>query len=214
MLWKETEDNNRAGVYLIRCLSNNKVYVGSTCKSFLERWNIHLRLLKANKHHSNHLQFSFNKLGIENFEFSILEIIDSDRDFVLAREQYFIDLYNSSKNNHGFNICKLSKSNKGTKRSKITRSKIAAAKIGNQNAKGIKRSVSFKLKVSNSIAAKKSANTQFRVMTEADRDLISRLLEAGEPVLKISKLFGFSRGRIYNIKKEVDERKCRGSKTA
>ncbi len=214
MSWKETEDNNRFGVYKIKCLGNEKVYIGSTCKTFLSRWEIHLRLLRQNKHHSIHLQNSFNKFGEDSLVFEILEILEEEKEFVVLREQYYIDIYKASHKEYGFNICPIAGSNRGSLRTEKTRAKIARAKIGNQNAKGSKRSLEFKIKVSNAIAKKNASTNYIKLMTESDRTLIAKLLETGEPVLKLSKLFGFSRGRIYNIKKEVDELKCRGSKIA
>ncbi len=214
MSWKDIKDNDKFGVYKIKCLGNEKIYVGSTCKTFLGRWETHLKLLRQKKHHSIYLQNSFNKFGESSLVFEILEVLEEDKEFVLLREQYYIDTYKASYKEYGFNICPVAGSNKGSSRTEKTKAKIARAKIGNQNAKGSKRSLEFKIKVSNSIAKKNASTNYIKLMTESDRTLIAKLLEAGEPVLRLSKLFGFSRGRIYNIKKEVDELKCRGNKTA
>ncbi len=77
-------------VYEIRNIINNKRYVGSTV-SPQERWKLHIKRLKNNKHHSFLLQRAFNKYGIDAFEFNILEcVIDSSDN--LKIEQRYLDL--------------------------------------------------------------------------------------------------------------------------
>lgn len=61
------------GVYQIRNVLNNKIYIGSTAIDFNKRFKQHIKLLKRNKHTSIALQRAFNKYGISNFKFEILE---------------------------------------------------------------------------------------------------------------------------------------------
>jgi len=63
------------GVYEIRNIINNKVYIGSTIMSFHRRWDHHRSLLRANTHKNVHLQRAWNKHGEENFIFNVLEIV-------------------------------------------------------------------------------------------------------------------------------------------
>ena len=101
---KELGDLNKHGVYLIKNLVNNKVYIGSTTKSFRVRYTSHKSKLKSNKHGTPHLQASWNKHGGHNFEFSILEICDSDNiDIILQKEKEYIQLYNACERDFGFN---------------------------------------------------------------------------------------------------------------
>ena len=97
-------DLDELGIYMIKNLINNKVYIGSTERSFKVRWKKHVRMLDSNKHHNKHLQNSWNKYLKENFEFSILEITNSN---VFSREEYFIAFYNSGDRLYGYNdtIC-------------------------------------------------------------------------------------------------------------
>lgn len=64
------------GVYQIRNLVNNKVYIGSSWGEggIFERWATHKRTLFLGKHENNYLQRAYNKYGKDNFEFSILEL--------------------------------------------------------------------------------------------------------------------------------------------
>ena len=63
-----------SGIYKIRNLINNKIYIGSTI-NFRQRWYTHKTLLTNNKHPNSHLQNAWNKYGPANFVFEIMEIL-------------------------------------------------------------------------------------------------------------------------------------------
>lgn len=70
---------HKQGIYIIRCLCNNKVYVGQARRPFIGRWLEHQWLLENNHKRCNkHLLNAFNKYGIENFEMDVLEIMPDD----------------------------------------------------------------------------------------------------------------------------------------
>lgn len=104
------------GIYKIRNIQNNKVYIGSSFgrkAGIRGRWNQHINDLLRGDHNSIHLQNSWNKYGPENFEFSIIEIIKDEgeeyKDFknkVIEREQYYINFYQSYNHDKGYNISK------------------------------------------------------------------------------------------------------------
>jgi group I intron endonuclease len=88
-------------IYAIVNITNGKRYVGSTI-DFENRKIEHLRLLQINCHHSLYLQRAFNKYGIDNFEFNIIEFLDSNIKYeaLINKEQYYINKkseYNISK---------------------------------------------------------------------------------------------------------------------
>jgi group I intron endonuclease len=79
-----------AGIYKIQNVVSGKVYVGSTRKSFMERWNKHRGLLKQNKHPNPHLQHSWNKHGEALFTFDVLEELREPTDkLLIGRELYY-----------------------------------------------------------------------------------------------------------------------------
>ena len=62
----------KMGIYFIRCIINNKLYIGSAF-NIKYRWKRHFNDLKKNKHHSPHLQRAYNKYGENKFETNVLE---------------------------------------------------------------------------------------------------------------------------------------------
>jgi len=80
------------GVYVISNRINNYLYVGSTTRSFYERWIEHYNDLKNNKHHCKHLQNFVNKYGINKLTFSVIEVITNPEDCQI-REKFWIDFY-------------------------------------------------------------------------------------------------------------------------
>jgi group I intron endonuclease len=108
-------------VYKIECLINNRMYIGSTV-NFMVRKSSHLSTLKKNNHRNSDLQNDFNKYGIDNFSFTIIEECDGD---IIECEQKHISkniklLYNKKyakgdKNKKRLKYSKASKYNKGNK---------------------------------------------------------------------------------------------------
>jgi sulfur relay (sulfurtransferase) DsrC/TusE family protein len=117
---EQIENLSKNGIYCIHFKNRpNKFYVGSAAikgiqnrssKGFWSRWRIHLSKLRLNKHHSNHLQNAFNKYGVENLQFKILEIVE-DLNTIVEKEQLWIDELNSY--NNGYNILPFARSSIG-----------------------------------------------------------------------------------------------------
>ncbi len=116
---------NTSGIYAILNITNEKIYVGSA-KSFKSRWLIHLRELKKNKHYNSYLQRAWNKYGINNFIFVILEVTDN----LLEREQHWINKLKPFDKNFGYNVCITAGSQLGLKHTEITKLKMSNAHKG------------------------------------------------------------------------------------
>lgn len=82
--------NKKSGIYCIKNIINQKLYIGKS-NNLLKRKNQHFRQLALNAHFNQHLQNAYNKYGCNNFEFTVIEYIEPQN--LLAREQYYIDLY-------------------------------------------------------------------------------------------------------------------------
>ena len=178
------ENAQKSGVYQIRCLINNKIYVGSTV-NFETRKKDHFKRLENNKH-NRYFQNAFNKHGEDNFECEILEIIEDDIDTIRQREQYYMDYLKSHDRNFGYNLnkyangggafgednpfygkhhsdiskIKISESNKGKVLSEKTRLNMSKAK------KGIKYSEERNRKLSIINTGKKHTEETKKKMSE------------------------------------------------
>ena len=116
------------GVYCIRNRRSGKRYVGSATKSIKRRWVIHRYSLKRGNHHSRHLQAAWNKYGEKAFKFEVLEYCFPRK--CLAKEQKWLDRYESYKGTRGYNISPTAGNSLGVKFTDETKSKIAAALTG------------------------------------------------------------------------------------
>lgn len=89
------------GVYCIRNLINNKRYIGSS-KDYQLRIQVHLRLLRRGNHHSPYLQNSFSLNKEDNFEFSLLEVVE-DSNLLLQIEERWVLFHKTLDKNFGYN---------------------------------------------------------------------------------------------------------------
>lgn len=136
-----------SGIYQIRNKVNGKVYIGSSVR-VEQRISTHKRHLLLNKHSNQKLQLAYNKYGVDNFEYSVLEYLS--KELLLVVEQNYIDSINIEDN---YNICPVAGNTTGYKWTEETRDKISkiiperSIKIS-QALKGRKHSDEHKAKVS------------------------------------------------------------------
>jgi group I intron endonuclease len=117
--------NKITGVYAIRCTANGKVYVGSTSRSFAQRWNNHRNKLRKQSHENIHLQAAWDKYPEESFEFLVIEeCLPPD---CIAREQFWIEEMDAVDRSSGFNMAPTAGSALGFRHSEETRAKMSAA---------------------------------------------------------------------------------------
>lgn len=87
-------------IYKITNKLNNKSYIGQT-KDYIRRFQEHRKMSSLkNSNYICLLYRAFNKYGLDNFSFGILEITENYNE----REIYYIKLFDSVKN--GYNITK------------------------------------------------------------------------------------------------------------
>lgn len=124
------EDLIKQGVYVIKCIKNNKIYIGSTTVSFIKRYNHHLSQLKRNNHKNQYLQNSYNKYGEEFFEFDILQICNKIDCLII--EQKLIDTYKCIDKSIGFNINPLASGTPNLSKETIKKRSISNKKFLNE----------------------------------------------------------------------------------
>lgn len=154
---------NVSGIYQITNLVNQKKYIGSSVCLRQRLYYNHLRELEQNIHSNKKLQYSFNKHGVDNFQFSILEYCE--REVLIEREQYYLDKlkpeYNHSPtagNNFGFKL---------TEETKLLLSKIFKGRPNPKNS--YSRSDETKLKLSIVNKGKKLSEETKQKMRDAVR---------------------------------------------
>lgn len=89
-----------SGIYRITCITTGKHYIGSATV-LRARWASHRHMLNHGKHGNKHLQNSFNKYGKDSFEYAVIELCDVE--FLVAREQFWIDALDASNDIVGMN---------------------------------------------------------------------------------------------------------------
>lgn len=114
------------GIYKIVCIPTSKVYVGST-KNLRSRWAGHRKELRGLRHHSLLLQRAWNKYGEGAFLFEVLEVV-MFVEYLIEREQYWIDMTQCFDPQHGFNRRRVAEGNAGVRYSDEARAKIRAAR--------------------------------------------------------------------------------------
>jgi group I intron endonuclease len=95
---------NEPAVYKIKCLINDKIYIGSSV-NLRNRINRHYNDLVKQKHTSKHLQNAFNLYGNENFIVEVLEFCD--RETLIQKEQFFLDKLKPWDRLIGYNTCEI-----------------------------------------------------------------------------------------------------------
>jgi hypothetical protein len=139
------------GIYKIKSIIHPEhIYVGSAV-NIKRRWTVHLRDLKNNRHHSSKLQHHYNKYGVNDLTFSIIE--ECLFELLLVKEQHYLNLFNPY-----FNICKIAGNcigripwNKNKIMSKEFSEKMKIASTGNKNRLGHKHSPETKMKIRNKL---------------------------------------------------------------
>lgn len=130
------------GTYKIVNTVNEKFYIGSSIH-IEKRWREHTSLLNNNKHHNSYLQNSFNKYGIENIRFEIIDLYLTPQ-AMLEAEQNLINIhfgssqcYNATKG--VISSCGENNNMFGKHHSKETKYKISQARIGKYKGKNSPR---------------------------------------------------------------------------
>lgn len=119
-----------SGVYKITCITNGKIYIGSSL-DIKKRWSGHQYDLRKNKHPNPHLQGAWNKYGEASFIFEVVELVMPWSR--IDREQYWLDKLKPYDRTIGFNIGV--KANSGTSGRKLSPEHIAKSAAAHRGRK-------------------------------------------------------------------------------
>lgn len=95
------DDKKKSGIYQIRNIKNDKVYIGQSI-DLDKRINNHKYHLKRNTHYNKALQNSFNKHGEDSFFFEVLEECNTSE--LDNKECFWISLFDSTNRECGYNF--------------------------------------------------------------------------------------------------------------
>lgn len=95
------KDNLKSGIYKIQNVIDNKVYIGQSI-DIERRIYEHQYHLNKNLHYNEHLQWSWNKHGEDNFIIEVIECCDINK--LNNKEIYWIKHYKATDSNFGYNM--------------------------------------------------------------------------------------------------------------
>jgi len=143
--------NMKTGIYQIKSISTNIIYIGSAV-NIKTRWSRHRSDLLKQAHHSEFLQRHYNKYGLKDLEFSVIE--ECEKENLLLREQYFLDTLSCD-----FNIAKIAGSCIGITKSQEFKDKISTLTKGKNNPTyGLLRTKEWRDNISNANKGQKAWN--------------------------------------------------------
>lgn len=95
---------NKFSIYRFKNKINGKVYIGQTIVPVRKRLIQHVTFSRPwTKCHKTYFHRALNKYGISNFDFSVIEFCNSQKELD-EREKYWITYYKSTNKNYGYNI--------------------------------------------------------------------------------------------------------------
>jgi group I intron endonuclease len=200
--WDVLEEHKvKSGIYVIRCLVNGKVYIGSAI-DIRGRLSVHRSALNRNKHKNYRLQKAWNEYGSDQFVWEVLEYVYK-MELLWVVEAEYIVRYKATERRFGFNskvangrpseetIQKIREANLGRPCSELTRQKIAEGNRGRQ------RSEEERKKISEANRGKKRSEEQNRRNSEVRRGRKA----SEETKQKMSEVkLGKSRGEAFKQK--------------
>lgn len=133
------------GIYKITSLHDGKIYIGSSV-NLHRRFGNHLWKLKDQSHRNKHLQSIYNKYGLNDLQFDVIELCDTSK--LLDKEAEYIKRYDSY--NNGLNLTMDTKAPmRGTKFSDEHKLKLSISRQGNGKGKTV--SIPTRLKISKAL---------------------------------------------------------------
>jgi len=183
-----------SGIYQIRNLVNGKVYVGSAI-NLRARWQKHLSNLRYNKHPNIKLQNAFNKYGVDNLIFEIIELVPN-KEQLLDREQYYINTLNAV--NEGYNICPIAGNTTGVFHTEesIQKMKVAHSNISEETRKRMSEAGKRRKPISEETRRHMSEAQKGKVLSSTHRENLSKALKGRCKGM-------YTGGARYNAKKVI-----------
>lgn len=160
-----------SGIYIIKNITNNKIYVGSSV-NLKSREYKHFWMLKKGIHDNHHLQQSYNKNGRDLFVFEIAEYCPTTD--LIIKENEYIDKYKSNFLEYGYNLSKVNEFRRNT----------------------FNEEVKIKLSKGNLIKNKNFSKFSLTNIATGEIFIFDSLVEGAEYLIKK----GFAKGKPRNVR--------------
>ena len=133
----------RFSIYRFKNLVNGKIYIGQTIVPVRKRLIQHMTFSRPwTKSHKTYFHKALNKYGLNNFDFSVIEICSSQEELD-NREKYWINYYKSTDRRFGYNIESGGKNGrKGIKLTEEHKQKLLKANLGKSRKESTKSLIS------------------------------------------------------------------------
>ena len=146
-------NSGTCGIYKITHKDTGRAYIGLS-ENIEDRWYRHTHSPSL-KH--SYIDRAIKKHGGDKFHLEIIEELPNDRDLLMKREAYWVEYYNTYKNDFHYNLTpggdfnpskvpdiakKISAARKGKKHSEETRKKISEANKGKKLPEETRRKMS------------------------------------------------------------------------
>lgn len=196
---------NYIGIYMVYNKINHKAYIGSSAH-IKHRWATHKRTLNGNSNGSIPLFNAGKKYGANNFSFYLICWADTSimapyeaKCFLKNAEQYWIDFYQTSDKQFGYNIRKYAESNYELKHSKESIEKIRIASTGRKLSEKTKEKIR-QSKIGKKINLSEESREKIRNAARNNKYTLGRKRPESERIA-ISKNFGkFSEDEVRLIR--------------
>lgn len=202
-----------SGIYQIRNIVNEKVYVGQTKQPFYKRFLHHVWKLRNGNHNNQHLQKAFDLYSEEAFVFEVLEVVENPL-LLDEKEKAYIDkaraynaCYNISEGGQGAHgvpmpehvkqmLASLNKKlNTGKHASSETKRKMSASKLGKKRTKTCIRKMQ-ETRIQNILQGQ---NRKCKLTAEQVKQIKQMLIE-GFSYEEIAKKFSVSKSNVNAIR--------------
>ena len=171
----------KSGIYKITNTVNGKFYIGSST-NLGNRFSVHKTTLKNNYHDNQYLQNSYNKYGGENFTIEVVEFCEKNE--VVEREQFWIDVTKCNNRSIGYNRRKNAENNisidyvysekRNFNNSKLSGEQVRDIKLLQRDTKLTQKQISNLFGVSSCVVGLISRGKTFTHVKISDSDVLDK----------------------------------------
>lgn len=199
-------------IYKLTNILNKKIYIGLTTESISERCRKRIAEAKYRDSKNSYILNAIRKHGSDKFIIEQLDTANSLEE-LKQKEIFYINLYNSTNKNIGYNLTKGGEGNSGLKMSNKTKEKIRQKHLGNKwsEERKIKHSEILKSKNIDRTQAKQNCKLyNIKVSKKVGEfDLFNNLIKTYNSISETWKSLNIKRGKIEYYLKLDKKGNCR-----